>query len=67
MEGFKHGLQFKHKESKKVYVYVLVKARVGDEVLKCMKDLVEVQLVADGLQMKRYIFILYIMPMVQKS
>jgi hypothetical protein len=53
MEGFKHGLQFKHKDAKKVYVYGLV-SKSGDEVLKCMKDLVEVQLVADGLQMKRY-------------
>jgi hypothetical protein len=53
MEGFKHGLQFKHKDAKKVYVYGLV-SKSGDEVLKGMKDLVEVQLVADEQQMQRY-------------
>lgn len=53
MEGYKHGLQFKHGESKKVYVYGLV-TKSGDEVLECMKDLVEVQLPADGITMKRY-------------
>lgn len=53
LEGYKHVLQFKHREAKKVYVYGL-KTKSGDEVLQCLKDLVEIQLPADGLVMKRY-------------
>ena len=53
MKGYKHVLAFKHSDVKKVWVYGLY-TKGGDEVLKCIKDLVEVQLVQDGLTMKRY-------------
>ena len=45
-EGYEHVLAFKHSDVKKVWVYGLY-TKSGDEVLKCVKDLVEVQLVQE--------------------
>ena len=46
-------LVLKHSAAKKVWAYGL-RIQCGEEVLKCMKDFVEVQLTADGLQLRRY-------------
>ena len=53
MAGYKHVLVLKHSDAKKVWAYGL-KTTCGEEVLKCMKDFVEVQLTADGLRLRRY-------------
>ena len=45
MEGYKHVLVLKHSDAKKVWAYGL-RTKYGEEVLKCMKDFVEVQLTA---------------------
>lgn len=52
-EGYLHLLAFKQSDVKKLWVCGLHTKRV-DIVLKCVKDLVEVQLVQDELTMKRY-------------
>ena len=52
-EGYKHVFAFKHSDVRKVSVYGL-HTKSGDKVLKCVKDLVEVQLVQVRLTMKRY-------------
>ena len=53
MIGYKHVLVQKHSGTKKVWAYGL-RTICGEEVLKCMKDFVEVQLIADGLRLRRY-------------
>ena len=52
-EDYKHVLAFKHSDVKRVRVHGL-HTKSGDEVLKYVKDLVEVQLAQDGLTMNRY-------------
>ena len=53
MKGYKHVLVLRQSDAKKVWAYVL-RTICGEEVLKCMKDFVEVQLIADGLRLRRY-------------
>jgi hypothetical protein len=53
MEGYKHVLAFKHSDSKKMWIYGM-KTKSGEEVLECIKNLVEVKLPQDGITMNRY-------------
>ena len=51
MEGY--VLVLKHSDAKKVWAYGL-RTKCGEEIFKCMKVFVEVQLTADELRLRRY-------------
>ena len=53
MEGYKHVLVLRYSDAKKGWAYGL-RTKCGEEVLKCMKDFVEVQLIADELRLRIY-------------
>ena len=53
MKGYKHVLVRKAQECKKVSAYEL-RTTCGEEVLECLKDFVGVQLIEDGLRLRRY-------------